>query len=148
MLIHKKYKNDSLENNYLEDLNKMTNFKIDYEEILENSIFKNIDIKQFIGVCEPSLELLTNNNNDDNYNFNDLEENITIFSGYGGDQLLYSNLINETDNKLEKAFSSINSKRILLNKLDYIGCQHLKDKIIKQQYLIKYDIIRRREKNY
>lgn len=141
LLVHKKYKNDSLENNYLEDLNKITNFKIDYEEIAENSIFKNIDVKHLIGVCEPSIELLTNINSNNNI----IQDNVTIFSGYGGDQLLYANLIDETDNKLEKIFSSINSKRILLNKLNYICCQHLKDKIIKQNYLIKYGIIRRRE---
>lgn len=141
LLVHKKYKNDSLENNYLEDLNKITNFKIDYEEIAENSIFKNIDVKHLIGVCEPSIELLTNINGNNNI----IQDNVTIFSGYGGDQLLYANLIDETDNKLEKIFSSINSKRILLNKLNYICCQHLKDKIIKQNYLIKYGIIRRRE---
>lgn len=141
LLVHKKYKNDSLENNYLENLNKITNFKIDYEEIAENSIFKNIDVKHLIGVCEPSIELLTNINSNNNI----IQDNVTIFSGYGGDQLLYANLIDETDNKLEKIFSSINSKRILLNKLNYICCQHLKDKIIKQNYLIKYGIIRRRE---
>lgn len=141
LLVHKKYKNDSLENNYLEDLNKITNFKIDYEEIAENSIFKNIDVKHLIGVCEPSIELLTNINSNNNI----IQDNVTIFSGYGGDQLLYANLIDETDNKLERIFSSINSKRILLNKLNYICCQHLKDKIIKQNYLIKYGIIRRRE---
>lgn len=141
LLVHKKYKNDSLENNYLEDLNKITNFKIDYEEIAENSIFKNIDVKHLIGVGEPSIELLTNINSNNNI----IQDNVTIFSGYGGDQLLYANLIDETDNKLEKIFSSINSKRILLNKLNYICCQHLKDKIIKQNYLIKYGIIRRRE---
>ena len=141
LLVHKKYKNDSLENNYLEDLNKITNFKIDYEEIAENSIFKNIDVKHLIGVCEPSIELLTNINSNNNI----IQDNVTIFSGAGGDQLLYANLIDETDNKLEKIFSSINSKRILLNKLNYICCQHLKDKIIKQNYLIKYGIIRRRE---
>lgn len=145
LLVHKKYKNDSLENDYLEDLNKITNFKIDYEEISENSIFKNIDVEQQIGVCEPSLELLTNIDSNEN-NKKIFQEDITIFSGYGGDQLLYSNLINETDNQLEKVFSFINSKRILLNKLDYICCQHLKDKIIRQQYLIKYGIIRSREK--
>jgi len=141
LLIHKKYKNDDLENNYLEDLNKLTKFKINYEEVLENTIFNNIDIKQSIGVCEPTIELLTNTNSNNNM----IQEDVTIFSGYGGDQLLYANLIDETGNKLEKIFSMINSKSILLNKLNYICCQHLKDKIINMQYLKKYDIISKRK---
>lgn len=139
-LIHQKHKNDGLECDFLEELNKKTNYKIIYEEINENSIFRNINLKQHIGVSEPSIELLTSEseNNIESY------DNITIFSGYGGDQLLYSNLIDESDNKLEKTLSLINSKKIVLNKLNYIGCQHLIDKNINRNYLLKYNIEKKR----
>lgn len=141
-LLHKKFKNDGFENIYLEELNKSTKFKIEYEEIGENTIFRNINIFQKIKVFEPSLELLSfTENNTKNY-----KDNLTIFSGYGGDQLLYSNLIDEKDNFFEKIMAFINSKQIVKNKLNFICCQHIKDRIINYNYLEKYDIIKNRNK--
>lgn len=141
-LVHKKFRNDGLENKYLEELNKITKFKIEYEEVVENSIFKNIDFSHKIGISEPSLEILSHfKTSEKNY-----EDNVTIFSGYGGDQLLYSNLIDEGDNFFEKIMSFLNSKQVVVNKLNFICCQHIKDRVINIDYLEKYGIIKEREK--